>query len=445
MTSSAALGDTPELTPEPTTPRGPVTQSERFTALDALRGFACLGILLMNIVSFGSHDAYYDNPAATGPASGANLWVWMIMHVFAEGKMRALFSLMFGASTVLLTSRMEGRPEAADLYYRRLLWLFLFGIAHGYLLWHGEILYPYAVCGLFLYPFRKLSPRKLILIALACWVVTSTCAIVGSLAKSHERTAGIAAIEKAARDETLTAEEREAKEEWEKFQEERNPTAEDIERNNEGWRGNTWTVLKTRAAVLFHYHSIPVYHFWNFDVWGMMFLGMGLFKLGVLSAGLSVRAYAIMALTGMLVGTAVNTYTGWVTIQAGFDPVVQISTFAVYDLGRFSTALGWLGLIMILCKTGTLRSLTSRLAAVGQMAFTCYVTQSILCTFIFTGSGLALYGKLERYELYYVVAGIWLFLLIVSPIWLKHFRFGPLEWGWRSLTYWKRQPFRRES
>jgi len=429
--------------PEPA-PRGPVSQVDRLTALDALRGFACLGILLMNIVMFGLHDAFYDNPAAAGEATGANLWVWMVMHVFAEGKMRALFSLLFGASTILLTARMEGRADAADLYYRRLLWLFLFGIAHGYLLWHGEILYPYAICGLFLYPFRNLPARKLILIAVACWVGVATCAVIGAVVKKEERREGIAAIEKEKSGGTLTDEEQDAKEAWEEFQDERYPPAEELEKNNEAWRGSVWSVLQARAGFLYGYHSHPVYHFWNFDVWGMMFLGMGLFKLGVLSAGLSVRTYALLAALGMVVGTIINTYTGWLTIRAGFDPVVQIGTFAVYDLGRFATALGWMSLIMILCKTGALRFLTQPLAAVGQMAFSCYVAQSVICSFIFTGYGLALYGKLERYELYYVVAGVWLFLLIVSPIWLKYFRFGPLEWAWRSLTYWQRQPLRRE-
>ena len=91
-----------------------------------------------------------------------------------------------------------------------------------------------------------------------------------------------------------------------------------------------------------------------------------------------------------------------------------------------------------------MRSLVRRLGAVGQMAFTNYITQSVLCSFLFTGYGLCLYGRLQRYQLYYVVAAIWLLQLIVSPIWHQHFRFGPLEWGWRPLTYWKRPPFRND-
>jgi uncharacterized protein len=102
-----------------------------------------------------------------------------------------------------------------------------------------------------------------------------------------------------------------------------------------------------------------------------------------------------------------------------------------------------MSLVLLLCKSGWLSGLLNRLAAVGRMALTNYIMQTVICVFVFTGLGFSLYGALERYQLYYVVGGIWLFQLIVSPIWLKHYRFGPLEWMWRSLTYWQRQPLRR--
>jgi uncharacterized protein len=113
-----------------------------------------------------------------------------------------------------------------------------------------------------------------------------------------------------------------------------------------------------------------------------------------------------------------------------------------YDIERLPVALANMALLMILCKAGALRWLTSRLAAIGQMALSNYILQSVVCTFVFTGYGLGLYGRLERYQLYYVVAGCWATSLAASPIWLRHYRFGPLEWCWRSLTYWKKQPMR---
>src|SRR2546423_33185 len=146
---------------------GPVERVERITSLDVVRGFALLGILLMNIVGFGLYFAAYDDPTVAGGGTGVNLWIWIVMHVLAEGKMRCLFSMVFGASMILLTSRIEERDgpgSSADLYYRRTLWLLLFGIVHAYFLWVGDILYAYAMCGLILYPFRRAPARSLLIV-----------------------------------------------------------------------------------------------------------------------------------------------------------------------------------------------------------------------------------------------------------------------------------------
>jgi uncharacterized protein len=170
-----------------------------------------------------------------------------------------------------------------------------------------------------------------------------------------------------------------------------------------------------------------------------------LFKMGVFSAERSTGFYAILVLICYGIGLPLNSYSAWMIIRSHFDPVVHMYWNSTYDLGRLTIALGHMGVIMLLCKAGALRWLMSSLGAVGQMAFSNYILHSVLTAFFFTGYGLKMYGKLQRYELYYVVAAIWVFQLIVSPIWLRHFRFGPLEWGWRSLTYWKRQPMRLES
>src|SRR5579864_5054413 len=123
----------------PTAAVGPVENAERISSIDALRGFALLGILLLNIVGFAMHFAAYDDPSVTGggvagAATPVNLWLWTVMHVLAEGKMRCIFSMVFGASMILLTLRAEEKgATSGDIYYRRTLWLMLFGIVHGYL------------------------------------------------------------------------------------------------------------------------------------------------------------------------------------------------------------------------------------------------------------------------------------------------------------------------
>src|SRR5215470_11014770 len=150
---------------------GPITRQERINSLDALRGFALLGILPANVLVFGMYLAAGNDPTVAGGATGLNLVSWALFRILIEGKMRALFSMVFGASMILLTSRTEersGAGAAADIYYRRNLWLLLFGLAHAFLLFWGDILYPYALCALILFPFRKLSAKKLLIVGVLC-------------------------------------------------------------------------------------------------------------------------------------------------------------------------------------------------------------------------------------------------------------------------------------
>lgn len=400
----------------------------------------------MNIIAFGMFGGAYDDVTVTGGSTGVNLVVWAVLHVFAEGKMRCLFSLVFGASVILLTSRLEAsRGESADIYYRRTLWLFLIGILDAYLLWVGDILYPYAVCALFLYPFRRLPARGLFLTGSALLVMTAA-AYIGLGYKQREMlTEGPKAIAAEKRGEKLTAKQTEQKESYEHWRKGNRPTAEELKTDRDGWTGPPLKVLETRATQVAQWHAKPAYHPMSWDIWSMMLIGMALMKTGVLTGSRPARFYLMLASIGYSIGIPVNSYTAWVIIKSNFDPVVHAFSGSLYDVGRLSMALGHLGLIMAVCRAGWFTGLTSRLGAVGQMALTNYVMHSVICTIIFTGFGFKLYGSLQRYQLYYVVAGIWVFQLIVSPIWLRHYRFGPLEWAWRSLTYWQRQPMRLAS
>jgi len=423
-------------------PQAPVERAERITALDSLRGFALLGILLMNIAAMGMNSAAYDDPTVTGGATGPNLWAWIVMHVLAEGKMRCLFSLVFGASVILLTSRLERRGDSADVYYRRTFWLMAFGVVHAYLLWYGDILYMYAVCGLALYPFRKMAPKGLLIIGTVLLALNAGLYVSEGFRTREMLEKGLAANQASKQGKKLTEEQEAAKgayENWRKFS---RPNAAEVEKGAEEWRGNPLKVISTRAKVVIYFHSVPYYSWWNWDIWSMMFIGMALLKLGVLSAKRSYRFYGLMVLIGYGIGIPLNSYTAWVIVRSNFDPVIHSFANSTYDIGRLSIALGHLGMIILLAKAGAFRWLMTGLGAIGQMAFSNYILQSVVTAFIFTGYGFALYGKLQRYQLYYVVAAIWIFQLIVSPIWLRYYRFGPLEWCWRSLTYWKRQPMR---
>ena len=425
------------------TPIGPITPEERINSLDTLRGFALLGILPANVLVFGMYFAAGNDPTVAGGATGLNLASWALFRILIEGKMRCLFSMVFGASMILLTSRVEERSgaTAADIYYRRNLWLLLFGLAHAFLLFWGDILYPYALCALILFPFRKLPAKKLLIIgALFIAFKAGWCAVDAFRQLARRNLAAAAAAEKVGKKPAEV--QAEARKELEAQRKQRKPSSEELEKDAKKWRGNPLEVIGARAKALAVWHGLPYYDPVNCDVWSMMFIGMGLFKLGVFSAARSYRLYAWIAVIGCLIGIPVNSYTAWLAVKSNFDRVTFAFTYVAYDIERLPVALANMALMMILCKAGALRWLTSRLAAIGQMALSNYILQSVVCAFVFTGYGFGLYGRLERYQLYYVVAGCWAMSLAASPIWLQHYRFGPLEWCWRSLTYWKRQPMR---
>ena len=431
----------------------PVVRTERISAVDTVRGVALLGILLINIVSFALPADAYDDPSIAGGATGINLATWTINYVLFEGKMRALFSMLFGAGVVLLSSRLEQRdPTAAvaDIYYRRVLWLLAFGLVHAYFFWEGDILYFYAVSGLILFPFRKLKPKALVLtgvLVLAVLIPKNLREARGDRLLYDKAAIADAA---AAAGETLTEGQRDAQKEWANRLKNWKPSAIQIEKEIAIHRGGYWNLFRERMNWVSHAESVLFYRSLFFDTAGMMLLGMGLLRLGFFSATRSYREYALIALAGYAVGISINSYVAYCDIRSHFEVIPSlfrwtpygVLKWAGYDLQRLAVALAHASVILMICKAGLFRWLTARLAAVGQMALTNYLSDTLICTTLFNGYGFGLFGQLQRYQIYWVVLAIWIFQLAVSEPWLRHFRFGPAEWLWRSLTYWKPQPMR---
>jgi len=417
--------------------------ADRIEAMDALRGVALFGILLMNIAQFGLPYAYSD-PSVYGGDTGADLWSWIILQMGFEGTQRGLFSILFGAGVILMTSRLEaaGRNDAADIYFRRNLWLVLFGVIHAYiLLWTGEILFFYGVTALFLYAFRKLPPRHLFaigaagLLVIALWNVGDARHAIDLAQENAEAEAILAGGGE------LTKEQEASKEEWDAYVGELKPDADKIAEAIEARKGGYLKVLTHQAPEVVHFESWMLYRYF-FDIFSMMLFGMAFFKMGVLTLGKKKRVYALMALIGYGVGLTVNYFETTLILKNNFSVEAIAEAQITYDVGRVAMTVGHLGAILLFFKSGLLSFLRRALAAVGRMALTNYVSHSIICAFIFYGFGFGLYGDLQRHQLYYVVFGIWLFQLVVSPLWLARFRFGPLEWGWRALTYMRRPRMR---
>lgn len=431
----------------------PVIAKERISSVDTLRGFALLGILLMNIEGFALPWNGYADLTSAGGDTGMNLAVWAVNYILVEGKMRATFSMLFGAGVILLTSRGEERgagAAVADIFYRRTLWLIAFGMAHAYLIWQGDILYGYGVAGLFLYPLRKLSPKRLILIGVLVLAVLGAKDIKESLNDRSLRDRAAVADAAAAAGKTLTDEQRDDQKEWAEKLKDWKPPATEIAKEIAVHQAGYWKLFLWRAKRVVRVESLWFYRWGFFDVVGMMLLGMALLKLGVFSAKRSFREYALMALVGYSIGVSVNVYVAWQTVRDNFGPQWMLFDWTPYGLlnwggynfERLAVALAHVAVLMMFIKAGFFRWMTSRLAAVGQMALSNYLMHSIICTTIFNGFGFGLFGKLQRFEIYGVVLAIWAFQLMTSRIWLDHFRFGPVEWVWRSLTYGRRQPMR---
>ena len=408
------------MDPEPQ-PVGPIGGSQRILSLDVLRGVAVLGILVMNIQCFAMIMAAYINPTTYGSLEGVNGWVWYLGHLFADMKFMTIFSMLFGAGVIVMTSRREAAGQgSAGVHYRRMAWLLVFGLVHAHLLWYGDILYHYAMCGFVLYLFRKAPPWLLIALGL---VATSVAFLIGTFF-GISMANGWMPVEAVAAD-------------W-------NPPADVIQAEVDAYRGSWLDQMEPRfkAAIFFETFIFLIGIAWRAG--GMMLIGMALYKLGVFSAARSNRFYLGLVGVGMLVGIPVvmygvhrNELADW-SLKYSFFFGPQWNYWA-----SILVALGWVGAVMLACKSRTLQPLTRPFAAVGQMALTNYLMQTVLCTFIFYGHGLGRFGMFERWQQLLVVVGVWVLQLVVSPIWLRYFRFGPAEWLWRSLSYLKLQSIRR--
>jgi len=427
----------------------PLNKKERILFLDSIRGIALLGILLMNSMAQSQSYVYYNKMDLSQPLKGPNFYAWLAECFLFEGTMRGLFSILFGAGTILLLNRLvKEKPglEPADIFYRRMLWLLVFGLINAFIfLWPGDILYPYALCGLLLFPFRNWSPPRLL------WTVFFLL-LLSTYRENSDLYKDKAIIEKgqaiAKMDTTkikLTEEQKSDLGKYTGFKE-KNDTA-GIAKTA---RADVKKIKGKNYLAIFRYfkdanmflQSTGFYNSW-WDMLMFFFLGMALYKSGYLTGNKSNYLYGIVAVAGIGIGLLLNYFYLRTQYQLKFDnyKFVQQWKFNYYDIRRIFQTTGYLSLLILLYKIAPVKKILEIFAPVGQMAFTNYLSQSIITSVIFYGFGL--FDRLQRYEVYYVVAGIWLFQVIFSHIWMKYFRFGPFEWVWRSLTYLYRPPMLR--
>ncbi|OYR55374.1 DUF418 domain-containing protein [Halorubrum halodurans] len=392
---------------------GPTPPSERIVSLDALRGVAVLGILVINVRVFSMPETTLLNPTVFGDFSGVNYWAWLVGHVLAELKFITLFSALFGAGIVLFIESKERKGQPAmTLHYRRTIWLIVIGLAHAYLLWYGDILVAYGLCGLALVFAHDWDPRALAGLALVFLLVTPLLEVFAGLTVGGE---AIASQWQPA-ESVLRAEVETYRSGWVAQLDHRVPTA--FERQTVGFLGGT---------------------FWR--VGGTVLLGMALYKWGVLTGERSAAFYRRLVVGGLL---------GVVVVLAGVRYVEANDWSAGAALfwrqfnyvGSLLVAGGYVGVVTLYARWRPDGPATRAFAAVGRTAFTNYLLQTVVATTVFYGHGLGLFGSVSRIEALGMVVAFWAIQVPLSVLWLRRYRFGPVEWLWRTLTYGERQPMR---
>jgi len=390
----------------------PVQEQSRIKSLDVVRGLALLGILAVNAAFFAGPFQAAQNPLLAPLAvTDDTLWTWLVMHVFFEFKMITLFSMLFGVSIYLVGGERSDKDRGKVLR-RRLAWLALFGLLHGALLWYGDILLHYALCGFIVLFARSLKGRTLFIIGAILFALTVGLG------------AAFSAMMPMAPAESL---EPMREQMWA-------PPAAEIEATIAAYQAGALSSLQANFEVWFEFVWFMI--FFMPRTIGVMMIGMALYKWGFFSGAAKASTYWIVALIGA-VALALVGWQAWINAEHDFDfmHMFSVGTTANNVLSPFISLL-YASLLILLVKSGALQFFTNALAAVGRMAFTNYLMQTIIMTTIFYGGrGFGLFGEVDRVQLWGIVVAVWVLQLIWSPLWLSRFSMGPFEWVWRSLSY----------
>jgi len=421
--------------PEPVLAADP---SQRIVALDAIRGVAVMGILAMNIVVFAMPDVAYFLPAVGSSASIGDTISWTISFILFDGKMRGLFSLLFGASIMLMITRghaqqvkTSGSPGA--LHLRRMGWLAVFGLVHFYLIWWGDILFLYAVAGTVAFAFRKLDGAALVTAALLIYTVnTAFMALTMGALYGLEYAAGQPGASATAVNEYAGI-----------MAELTGGYAQQIALYKSGYA----EIVQYRLTEQFWFPAEMIAQNIG-ETLPFMLIGMALMKAQFGSPDRSLRAYWRWAKIGLGIGGLGYALLALAAYRSNFDVITIYNITIAWSMPfRLPMAMGYAALIVLLIAraqdndsdtSGVICSIVSklvaRISAAGRTAFTNYIGTSIVMTSIFYGYGFGLFGDVSRSALWLFVAAGCALMLLWPKWWLARYRYGPLEWLWRSLA-----------
>jgi uncharacterized protein len=407
MSASTALPEPGEM-PRVSTPDQPVGPRERVVALDFVRGVAVLGILFSNVVAYGHPRlAYYWPDALPGGASAFDRWVWLFQLVLVDGKFRGVFTLLFGAGLYLFAERTRARGGTGALQMRRLAWLALFGLAHLFLVWTGDILWLYAFTGFGALLLLDWPARVQLGVGIA-WFLAGAALL--TVLYDPAQVAGSESwyIEAAAHESAIM----------------RDGTYADILRYRLADEGPG---LLDQTLFLAIVETLP-----------LMLIGMGLYRLGLFADAFDRARLLRWGAAAFIGGGLLTLPLGLWVMAGGFE--LSLTQWVFNGLTAFlhlPMTLGLVALLTALAPAAARGWLGTRFVAAGRMAFSNYVGTSLVMMLLFQGWAGDSFGEWHRGTMLLVVALGWLAMLAWSAPWLAHFRYGPLEWLWRCLTYWR--------
>ena len=385
--------------------------NERIQSLDLLRGFALLGILIMNIISFSDIGIAYINPTVGAGLEGYNGIVHAFSYLFADMRFMSIFSILFGAGIMIFSNNaLQKGLHSGKYHYRRMFLLLLFGFIHAYLIWLGDILVMYAICGSIVFLMRNWKIKTLYIVGSIFFTIPIILSLSTFLFVPAE---GLQEIFKF----------------W-------TPTKDEINIEILAYRGSYIEQMPTRIAGAIEIQTLIFLTEQSWRILSMMILGMILYKKGILSANKENTFYRRLFINGMLLGITLSAIGLYRAYAYNWNGIWYMTMGHYYNyIASLSVALGYIGLIMLWSKTTFMVNWQLRLKAVGRLAFTNYILTSIICTLIFYGHGLGLFASLDRLQQWSIILIVWSILLYISPIILKKYNKGPLEFIWRKFTY----------
>jgi len=400
----------PTTTPQPHVP----ALAPRSLPADALRGLAVLGIFVMNITAMALPEMAYVNPTLYGDFSGLNFLAWLLAHLLAELKFITIFSMLFGAGVYWLAESLAQKPgplSPAKAHYRRMAILFLFGMAHAYLVWYGDILVSYALAGLLIYPMRRLPAWALLLIGIALIACESILYLLLALGIHLLPLDILREIDAAF-----------------------SPSLQDIQSEIAAYRSGWLTQMTYRVPTAF-YFQVPVFLLWTFwRTLGVMAIGVAIAKTGGFHGRWPTWLYLACIASALLIGWPLtiggvlfNNYHNWSATHLFFWGM-QFNYW-----GSLFVVLAYFAATVLIVRHAP--RLLWPLQQTGRMAFTNYLVQSLLGTFIFYGHGLGHFGSVDRFPLLCMALAIGGAQVIFSILWLSKFPQGPAEFAWRRLAY----------